>query len=119
MVFECKNEIIFKYEFQILRAPSIRQFSNRMKHIDDCVNLTIGQPDFPMPDVVKEVYINAIKEDKTSYSHKGLPETRQASNYFKNKYGFIIVKRKSLLRMARVKRLIHHCEVLSNLEMRY
>ena len=73
-----------------------------------------------MPDVVKEVYINAIKEDKTSYSHnKGLPETRQAiSNYFKNKYGFIIVK-KSLLRMARVKRLIHHCEVLSNLEMRY
>lgn len=75
---------------KFLRAPSIRQFSNRMKHIDDCVNLTIGQPDFPMPDVVKEVYINAIKEDKTSYSHnKGLPETRQAiSNYFKNKYSF-------------------------------
>lgn len=75
---------------KFLRAPSIRQFSNRMKHIDDCVNLTIGQPDFPMPDVVKEAYISAIREDKTSYSHnKGLPETRQAiSNYFKNKYGF-------------------------------
>lgn len=75
---------------KFLRAPSIRQFSNRMKHIDDCVNLTIGQPDFPMPDVVKEAYISAIREDRTSYSHnKGLPETRQAiSNYFKNKYGF-------------------------------
>lgn len=75
---------------KFLRAPSIRQFSNRMKHIDNCVNLTIGQPDFPMPDVVKEAYISAIKEDKTSYSHnKGLPETRQAiSNYFKKKYGF-------------------------------
>lgn len=75
---------------KFLRAPSIRQFSNRMKHIDDCVNLTIGQPDFPMPDVVKEAYISAIKEDKTSYSHnKGLPETRQAiSNYFKKKYVF-------------------------------
>lgn len=75
---------------KFLRAPSIRQFSNRMKHIDDCMNLTIGQPDFPMPDVVKEAYISAIKEDKTSYSHnKGLPETRQAiSNYFKKKYGF-------------------------------
>lgn len=75
---------------KFLRAPSIRQFSNRMKHIDDCVNITIGQPDFPMPDVVKEAYISAIREDKTSYSHnKGLPETRQAiSNYFKNKYGF-------------------------------
>ncbi|MCI2954163.1 aminotransferase class I/II-fold pyridoxal phosphate-dependent enzyme [Staphylococcus caprae] len=75
---------------KFLRAPSIRQFSNRIKHIDDCVNLTIGQPDFPMPDVVKEAYINAIKEDKTSYSHnKGLPETRQAiSRYFNQKYGF-------------------------------
>ena len=75
---------------KFLRAPSIRQFSNRMKHIDECVNLTIGQPDFPMPDVVKEAYISAIREDKTSYSHnKGLSETRQAiSNYFKNKYGF-------------------------------
>ena len=37
---------------KFLRA-SIRQFSNRIKAIDDCVNLTIGQPDFPMPDVVK------------------------------------------------------------------
>ncbi len=33
-----------------LRAPSIRQFSNRMNNLDDCVNLTIGQPDFPMPE---------------------------------------------------------------------
>ena len=75
---------------KFLRAPSIRQFSNRIKYIDDCVNLTIGQPDFPMPDVVKEAYINAIKEDKTSYSHnKGLPETRQAiSHYFNQKFGF-------------------------------
>lgn len=75
---------------RFLRAPSIRQFSSRIKNIDDCVNLTIGQPDFPMPDVVKQAYINAISEDKTSYSHnKGLTETRQAiSQYFKRKYGF-------------------------------
>ncbi|PTF16908.1 N-acetyl-L,L-diaminopimelate aminotransferase [Staphylococcus devriesei] len=75
---------------RFLRAPSIRQFSNKMKHIEDCVNLTIGQPDFPMPNVVKNAYIHAIQENKTSYSHnKGLPETREAiSQYFKNKYGF-------------------------------
>ena len=75
---------------KFLRAPSIRQFSSRIKNIDDCVNLTIGQPDFPMPDVVKQAYINAISEDKTSYSHnKGLTETRQAiSQYFKRRYGF-------------------------------
>lgn len=76
---------------RFLRAPSIRQFSSRIKNIDDCVNLTIGQPDFPMPDVVKQAYINAISEDKTSYSHnKGLTETRQAiSQYFKRRYGFL------------------------------
>ncbi|OFM61729.1 N-acetyl-L,L-diaminopimelate aminotransferase [Staphylococcus sp. HMSC059G05] len=75
---------------KFLRAPSIRQFSSRIKNIDDCVNLTIGQPDFSMPDVVKQAYINAISEDKTSYSHnKGLTETRQAiSQYFKRRYGF-------------------------------
>lgn len=75
---------------KFLSAPSIRQFSNRMKNIDDCINLTIGQPDFPMPDVVKNAYINAIKEDKTSYSHnKGLIETRNAvSLYFEQRYGF-------------------------------
>ncbi|MCG7339350.1 aminotransferase class I/II-fold pyridoxal phosphate-dependent enzyme [Staphylococcus sp. ACRSN] len=75
---------------KFLKAPSIRQFSNRMKDIKDCINLTIGQPDFPMPDVVKEAYINAIKENKTTYSHnKGLLETRTSvSNYFKHKYSF-------------------------------
>lgn len=75
---------------QYLRAPSIRQFSNRMKDIEDCVNLTIGQPDFNMPQVVKDAYINAINEDMTSYSHnKGLIETRRAvSHYFYHKYNF-------------------------------
>lgn len=73
-----------------LKAPSIRQFSSRIKNIDDCINLTIGQPDFPMPDTVKEAYIQAIKEDQTRYSHnKGLLETRDAvSQYFEHKYGF-------------------------------
>ena len=49
---------------KFLRAPSIRQFSNRMKHIDDCVNLTIGQPDFPMPDVVKRYTSMRLKKIK-------------------------------------------------------
>ncbi|HJE01626.1 aminotransferase class I/II-fold pyridoxal phosphate-dependent enzyme [Staphylococcus auricularis] len=73
-----------------LRPPSIRQFSNRMKGIDDCINLTVGQPDFPMPDVVKQAYITAIEQDQTAYSHnKGLLETREAiSQYFESRYGF-------------------------------
>ena len=61
-----------------------------MKGIDDCINLTVGQPDFPMPDVVKQAYITAIEQDQTAYSHnKGLLETREAiSQYFESRYGF-------------------------------
>lgn len=91
IIFRCVNmKLTLNSNSKFLRAPSIRQFSSRIKNIDDCVNLTIGQPDFPMPDVVKQAYINAISEDKTSYSHnKGLTETRQAiSQYFKRRYGF-------------------------------
>lgn len=73
---------------KFLRAPSIRQFSSRIKNIPDCINLTIGQPDFPMPDVVKDAYIKAIENDETSYSHnKGLMETRSAiRQYFNLRY---------------------------------
>lgn len=49
---------------KFLRAPSIRQFSNRMQHIDDCINLTIGQPDFSMPDVVKKLISKLSKTIK-------------------------------------------------------
>lgn len=47
-----------------LSAPSIRHFSSRISGIKDCINLTIGQPDFPMPDVVKSAYIQAINENQ-------------------------------------------------------
>lgn len=49
---------------KFLRAPSIRQFSNRMQHIDDCINLTIGQPDFSMPEVVKRLISKLLKTIK-------------------------------------------------------
>ena len=80
---------------KFLRAPSIRQFSNRIKHIDDCVNLTIGQPDFPMPDVVKEAYINAIK----GYQKQ---DKQSATTLIKN-MDLPIAKRKSLSQMVPAK----------------
>ena len=81
-------ELSLNNNSKFLRAPSIRQFSSRIKNIPDCVNLTIGQPDFPMPEVVKDAYIKAIQDDQTSYSHnKGLMETRTAvRNYFNQRY---------------------------------
>lgn len=71
-----------------LKAPSIRQFSSKISQMTDVVNLTVGQPDFPMPEMVKEAYQTAIANNQTTYSHnKGLLETRQAvSEYYKTRF---------------------------------
>ena len=52
-----------------MQVPGIRKFSNKLVNFPDAVNLTIGQPDFPTPESVKQAGINAIKNDQTGYSH--------------------------------------------------
>jgi aminotransferase len=73
-----------------LEVPGIRQFSNQLIHFPNAVNLTIGQPDFPTPDAVKNAGIRAIENNETGYSHNaGLIELRQAAaTFFKDTYGF-------------------------------
>jgi aminotransferase len=52
------------------------------------VQLTIGQPDFPTPDHVKEAGKKAIDNNITTYTHNaGLLQLRDAAaNFYKNKY---------------------------------
>lgn len=73
---------------QFLKAPSIRQFSSKINEMDDVINLTIGQPDFQMPDVVKQAYQDAIANDYTTYSHnKGRRDTREAvAHYYQSRF---------------------------------
>jgi aminotransferase len=72
-----------------LEVPGIRQFSNQIVHFPDAIDLTLGQPDFPTPDKVKEAAISAILENRTGYSHNaGLLELRQeVHSFFSDKYG--------------------------------
>ncbi|WP_017380227.1 aminotransferase class I/II-fold pyridoxal phosphate-dependent enzyme [Paenisporosarcina sp. TG-14] len=79
------NERITKIE-----VSGIRQFSNQLIHYPDAVNLTIGQPDFPTPERVKQAGITAITNNLTGYSHNaGLIELRKAvSHFFTEKYSF-------------------------------
>lgn len=66
-----------------LEQPGIRQFSNQLVNFPNAVNLTIGQPDFPTPQAVKDAGIHAIQNDLTGYSHNaGLIELREAVNNF-------------------------------------
>lgn len=73
-----------------LEVPGIRLFSNQVVQYDDGINLTIGEPDFPTPEKVKQAGINAITNNLTGYSHNaGLLELRESvSRFFEEKYGF-------------------------------
>jgi aminotransferase len=53
--------------------------------IPDAISLTVGQPDFPVPQRIKEAMIAAINDNKTKYtSNAGIEELRdEISNYLK------------------------------------
>src|SRR5699024_2104844 len=52
-----------------LQIPGIRYFSNQVVRMEDGINLTIGEPDFPTPKNVKQAGIRAIENNHTGYSH--------------------------------------------------
>lgn len=61
-----------------IQISGIRRFAEKVKNVDGAISLTLGQPDFSVPKNVSEAMINAIKEDKTTYtSNAGIDELRK------------------------------------------
>lgn len=73
-----------------ISVPGTRVFANKVAVLSDGINLTLGEPDFPTPEPIKEAAIAAIRENKTGYSHNaGLQELRESvSSFFRDEYGF-------------------------------
>ena len=73
-----------------LEVPGIRVFSNEVVQYSDGVNLTIGEPDFPTPERVKQAGIEAIEQNLTGYSHNAglLPLREKVSLFFEETYHF-------------------------------
>lgn len=71
-----------------IQISGIRRFFNKVKDYPGTVSLTIGQPDFPTPEHVKEAGKAAIDHNYTAYTaNAGLLELRQAvSGYVAEKY---------------------------------
>ncbi|WP_146550127.1 aminotransferase class I/II-fold pyridoxal phosphate-dependent enzyme [Rummeliibacillus suwonensis] len=71
-----------------LGLPGIRKFSNQLVNYPDAINLTIGQPDFPAPELAKQAGIQAIENNLTTYSaNSGIFELRKAAAaFFEEKY---------------------------------
>jgi aminotransferase len=56
-------------------ASGIRKVFDLAAHLKDPINLSIGQPDFPVPDVLKDAAIRAIQDNRNGYTPtQGCPE---------------------------------------------
>ncbi|AXI00198.1 aminotransferase class I/II-fold pyridoxal phosphate-dependent enzyme [Sporosarcina sp. PTS2304] len=77
-------------KIKTIEVPGIRVFSNKVAQMPEGINLTIGEPDFPTPQKIKDAGATAIANDLTSYSHNaGLLELRKAvSSFFEDTYHF-------------------------------
>lgn len=71
-----------------IEISGIRKFFNMVADVKDMIQLTIGQPDFPTPDHVKEAGKKAIDDNFTTYTHNaGLLQLREAAaNFYREKY---------------------------------
>ncbi|EKA7734617.1 aminotransferase class I/II-fold pyridoxal phosphate-dependent enzyme, partial [Listeria innocua] len=75
-------------ELRDIEVSGIRTFNTRVTGIPDMIRLTLGEPDFPTPEHVKQAAITAIQENFTNYTpNAGMPELLEAaSSYFEEKY---------------------------------
>ncbi|MFM7259407.1 MAG: pyridoxal phosphate-dependent aminotransferase, partial [bacterium] len=60
-------------------ASGIRKVFDLAAHLKDPINLSIGQPDFPVPDILKRAAIEAIEQNRNGYTQtQGCPELLHA-----------------------------------------
>ncbi|RYL95056.1 aminotransferase A [Sporolactobacillus sp. THM7-4] len=71
-----------------IQISGIRRFFNKVKDYPGAVSLTLGQPDFPTPEHVRQAGKSAIDHNRTTYTaNAGLLQLRQAiANYVAEKY---------------------------------
>ncbi len=71
-----------------IEISGIRKFSNMVKNHQNTISLTLGQPDFPTPEHIKQAAAEAILKNETTYTHNaGFIELRQSVHSFmKKKY---------------------------------
>ena len=62
-----------------LKRSAIRVYTNLAKEVDDCVMLTIGEPDFDTPQAIKDAAVAALVDNQTHYApNQGTAALRQA-----------------------------------------
>lgn len=71
-----------------VEISGIRKFYNKVRKVEGAISLTLGQPDFNTPDIVKRGIEKALLENKTTYtSNAGLDELREEISKYLNTLG--------------------------------
>lgn len=89
LIKELENlEHLINKKVKDIEISGIRKFFNLVAGVEGMISLTIGQPDFPTPNHVKEAGKLAIDQNQTTYTHNaGYIELREAAaNFYKEKY---------------------------------
>lgn len=70
-----------------VQISGIRKFYNEVNKVPGAISLTLGQPDFNTPDVIKKALIEAINSNKTVYTENAgiLPLREEISKYLYNR----------------------------------
>lgn len=78
----------FNTNISRVQPTPIRVFDNNASKIPGIVKLTLGEPDFNVPDVAKKAAIQSINDNDSHYSAgSGTSQLRQAiANYLQNRY---------------------------------
>lgn len=80
-----------------IEISGIRKFYNKVVKVEDAISLTVGQPDFPVPNGIKKAMIKSINEDKTKYTlNAGIEELRDEISDYMNRFFNISYNKKEI-----------------------
>ena len=81
-----------------LKRSAIRVYTNLAKQTPGCVMLTIGEPDFDTPEVIKEAAMAALKANQTHYApNQGTASLRKAVAAFETARGNAVTEDQVLI----------------------
>ncbi|MBL4931096.1 pyridoxal phosphate-dependent aminotransferase [Clostridium paridis] len=69
-----------------VEISGIRKFFNLVNEVDGAISLTLGQPDFNVPESIKAGIVKALEENKTEYTSNAgiLPLRERISSYLES-----------------------------------
>ena len=70
-----------------LKASPVREMYDLASQTENLLDFTLGEPDFDTPDEIKNAAVEALKLNKTHYTHNaGIYELREAVSTYINRY---------------------------------